>query len=316
MNTLQLYGDIVDVFEGKIIPSTLTPGNAGVSESLSFGLGVSCFEDDLSNVGDAVYFNGRFFIRSTDEGERRDPLGGKYKESRVQDYRTVYSLGITEHPLDMGRRSFLVGEFCENGFTVEDLIDRIVGPARIKESAPRTYGFLGLLDYEKVYSTSLAVAPIHGENIIPLMEKYARSSDPLPRKSGVVMGFVRDRVRPGDPLECRQLGRRLFFDNPKDNERALEVNSPHESGVQEKHWISHTHGIRLHGGTSALPAERESFLKLGIDHEFTRAEIDRALNRTDYEDCGHIIPQSTLRRYFVVVFPIENIESFYPGATS
>lgn len=306
MNTLQLYGNIVNVFEGKIVPSALTQRNAGVSEALSFGLGVSCFQDDPSNIGDAVYFKRRFFIRSTDEGQQRDPLKSKFREGRSQDYRTVYSLGITRHPLDMLQSKFMYEESCAAGFKVESLISRIIGPARGPESAPRIYGFLGLLDYEKIHSTSLAVAPIHGENIIPLMTRYARPSDPLPRRSGVVMGFVGDRAQSTDAEECRQLGRRLFFDNPKDNEGPDLIRGPH--------WISHTHGVRLRSGKSVLPTQSEQFRRMASDESFCRSVIDRALSRIDYEDCGHVIPRSTLRRYFLAVFPIQNVESFHAGS--
>lgn len=302
MNTLHLYGNIVDVFEGKIAPSALTQRNAGVSKELSFGLGVSCFQDDLSNIGDAVYFNGRFLIRSTDLGQQRDPLKRKFKEGRAQDYRTVYSLGITRHPLEMLENTFIYEESCPTGFSVESLISRIIGPERGPDLPPRTYGFLGLLDYEHMLSTSLAVAPIHGENIIPLITRYARPSDPLPRGSGIVMGFVRDRVQPTDTEECKALGHRLFFDNPKDNDREDIVRGPH--------WISHTHGVRLRSGQSALPADNEQFRQMAKDGSFCKSVIDRALRRTDFDDCGHVIPRSTLRRYFVVVFPIQKVESF------
>lgn len=314
MNTLHLYGNIVDVFEGKIVPSALTQQNAGVSETLSFGLGVSCFQGELSNIGDAVYFNRRFFIRSTDEGQQRDPLKSKFKEGRAQDYRTVYSLGITGHPLEMFQSKFMHEESCPAGFNVENLISRIIGPSRGPGSIPRTYGFLGLLDYEKIHSTSLAVAPIHGENIIPFMTRYARPSDPLPRRSGVVMGFVRDRAQSTDAEECRQLGQRLFFDNPKDHECGLGSNLSNEDIIRGPHWISHTHGVQLRAGKSVLPTQSELFRKMASDKLSLRSVIDRALSRTDYEDCGHVIPQSTLRRYFLVVFPIQNIESFHAGS--
>jgi hypothetical protein len=312
VNTLHLYGNIVNVFEGKIVPSVLTQENAGVKPSLRFGLGVSCFRDDLSNIGDAVYFNGRFLIRSTDEGRQRDPLKRKIKEGRAPDYRTVYSLGITKHPLEMRQTTFFQDESCPTGFSVESLISRIIGPKRSPKSPPRSYGFLALLDYENIHSTSLAVPPIYGENIIPLMRRYARPSDPLAERSGVVMGFVRDRCVPSDTEESRMLGKRLFFDNPKDLEDSRESESAREGEFRGPHWISHTHGVRLPTGESPLPAEPETFRRMATDESFRRSIIDRALCRNEYEDCGHVIPKSTLRRYFAVAFPIEAIESFKP----
>ncbi len=308
MNTLHLYGDIADVFEGKTNPSTLTRRHAGVADSLSFGLGVSCFKDDLTNIGDAVYFNRRFFIRSTDDGERRDPRGRKFREGRARDYRTVYSLGVTGHPLDMYQKNLKHDGSCPPDFTIETLISRIVGPARNPGSPPRAYGFLGLIDYENIHSTSLAVPPIYGENIIPLMKRYARPNIPLPKRSGIVMGFVRDRTQLDDPENSRLLGRRLFFDNPKDNESSQE-SVPTTDLFQGPHWISHTHGIRLQAGHSVLPENDASLRRMTTDQTFSRSIVDRAMARNDYEDCGHVIPKSTLRRYFVVAFPIHTIES-------
>ena len=303
MNTLHLYGNIADVFEGKIIPSALAKKDAGVSPELSFGLGVSCFQDDLSNIGDAVYFDQQFFIRSTDEGQNRDPYQRKFKEGQVQDYRTVYSLGVTNHPLKMQQRKFLYEETCKPGFTVEDLISRVIGPPQLHEAQPRSFGFLGLLDYETNYSTSLSVPPIHGENIIPLMSKYARESHPLKEMSGLVMGFVRDRASPQNDEKTITLSRRLFFDNPKDRTSSQEF-------LAGPYWISHTHGVRLKSGKSAFPSESKLFEKMSADDSFCTSVIGRALDRKDLDDCGHVIPRSTLRRYFLIAFPIHAIEAF------
>lgn len=93
-NRLHLYGIIYDVFRGCIVPQR---DCKPVQRELLYGLGVSAFADDLSDIGDAVYFNGRFMVRKTLAGEARPGSNGnKFKEGTSAQYHTVYSLGITK----------------------------------------------------------------------------------------------------------------------------------------------------------------------------------------------------------------------------
>jgi hypothetical protein len=307
VNTLQLYGNIVDVFKGRIAPQLLSRETAGVSDLLQFGLGVSSFQDDPANIGDAVFFNKRFFIRSTVEGQLKDNQNRKLKEDRAENYRTVYSLGITKHPLEMRDRSILMNPNCNGRLTLDELIAQMMGPPRKLGQPPHTCGFLGIIEYDDILSTSLSVAPIHGEDIIPLMKKYARDSHPRKGVSGMVMGFARNRAQAGDDPKTLELNRRLFFDNPKDNDKAFETNAPH--------WISHTHGIQLAEGKSLFeqflpepPSKIEDLFKnMSSDETLLASVLETNFVRNDWEDCGHIIPRSTLLRYFIITFPIDAI---------
>jgi hypothetical protein len=84
----------------------MTRERSGVQPELRFGLGVSSFEDDTADIGDAVFFDGRFFVRRTDPGEARAREAGllpagvnpRVKEGTSSNYRTSYSLGVTRSP--------------------------------------------------------------------------------------------------------------------------------------------------------------------------------------------------------------------------
>jgi hypothetical protein len=278
-----------------------------VQPDVKFGLGVSSFSDHLEDIGDAVYFNGRFFVRKTEAGEQRHP-SGLFKEGTATNYRTVYSLGVTKHPDDMSGR-IVSSSTCNGSQSMRSMLTSFIGPPRTsKESPGRIVGFLGLIDYHNFLGTSLLHAPMKGENILPVIDRYARPSIPTPNVSGLVMGFVRTATEKFDPPKSHLLYERMFYNNPRDNDGRMEETGSSEFGA---HWISHTHGIVLPRGQSIFG-----------DHSIEALAADRALRRNflenevfprqDWADCGHVIPGSTLSRYLFTTFDIHGVDVFNP----
>jgi len=329
-NRLHLYGIIYDVFEGCIDPSLMTKEHSGVQPDLKFGLGVSSFEDDTADIGDAVYFNGRFFVRRTEAGEERfDPSGTlpehtrRVKEGTADTYRTSYSLGVTQSPQQMAGRRFVFDNACHGKRTMRDMLTEFIGPPRTEVGEPgRILGFQGLIEYEAFLGTSLSVAPSQGENILPVIDDYARKSIPVPKVSGMVMGFVRTAVEEHlDGERAHALYERMFFDNPRDNDGRLgEAGASSDHG---EHWISHTHGVILPPGDSIfggniVESDREGdeemqrrLMRLATDEEFRTRHLDECHSRT-WHDCGHVIPGSALSRYFFTLFDVHHVDVFNP----
>lgn len=303
-NRMHLYGIIYDVFRGCIDPLSLSPDNAGVMPELSFGLGVSSFARDLRDIGDAVYFNGRFFVRRTDEGEARQADGAIYSEGDSRDYRTCYSIGVASLE-DMADKEYIWDDHCSQTVTMRDLLTRFVGPERTRGEPGRIYGFMGLVDYEAFLGTSLSKPPTQGENILPVVEEYARPSIPRAHCCGVVMGFVRTVVEDWDSEYAHALYERMFFDNPRDNDgtQALSV----EMGT---YWISHTHGVLLQQDT--LFPDAIQMAELAADEGKRNAWLQELLSRATFDDCGHVIPSSSLKRYFFIKFPVHHVDVFNP----
>ena len=319
-NRMHLYGIIYDVFEGCIDPTKMTKDHSGVQPDLQYGVGVSSFEDDTADIGDAVFFNGRFFVRRTEAGEARAPADVdniRVKEGTSSNYRTSYSLGITRSPEEMQGRRFVYDSACNGDLTMRDMLTKFIGEQRQDSEPGRIVGFHGLIEYEQFLGTSLSVAPSQGENILPVIDNYARPSIPTPNVSGMVMGFVRTAVEDFDPPHAHLLYERMFFDNPRDNDGRLGEET--ESSDHGAHWISHTHGVVLPPGQSIFGGDilecddqaQRNLVRLATDQEHRLGHLDNIFQQP-YDDCGHVIPGSSLKRYFFTVFDVHHVDVFNP----
>eukprot|EP00658_Telonema_sp_P-2_P080325 TRINITY_DN7975_c0_g1_i2.p1 TRINITY_DN7975_c0_g1~~TRINITY_DN7975_c0_g1_i2.p1 ORF type:complete len:1072 (+),score=224.87 TRINITY_DN7975_c0_g1_i2:188-3403(+) len=325
-NKLQLYGWIQDVFEGTINPTELRDrAKKGVEPELSFGVGVSAFADDTADVGDGIYFNGRFFVRRTEAGmaRRRDFSNGTdeslFTEATAAEYRTGYSLGIRSlEAMDRKRFVYSTNGTRPDGTQVRmrDMLEEFIGPARTGPQDPgRVVGFVGVVDYKDFWGTSLSVAPTRGENILEVIDEYARPGDSQGVRSGICVGFVRTTVHPDwDDQVDHALYHRMFFDNPRDNSGAPTTA---DGGA---HWISHTHGVILPTGTSLFDelltthgTLEAGLAELAQDQGKRNQFLEACYAREDIADCGHVIPNSVLDRYFFNVFDIDKLEVFNPS---
>eukprot|EP00164_Ancoracysta_twista_P001450 GFYU01001890.1.p1 GENE.GFYU01001890.1~~GFYU01001890.1.p1 ORF type:complete len:1086 (+),score=337.49 GFYU01001890.1:54-3260(+) len=320
-NRLHLYGWIQDVFMGTISPrELLNAEEKGVDSSITFGLGVSAFADDTEDVGDGVFINGRFFVRRTDAGmDRRRLLNDEslYTESNAVEYRTGYSLGIKSLEAMEDKRYVYCPRTTEK-VTMRNMLEHFIGPERTGPNDPgRVVGFVGVVDYEDFWGTSLSVAPTQHENILLKIDEYARPGDSQGPRSGICVGFVRTSVHHDwDDEVDHALYHRMFFDNPRDNSgRPTTIDGG-------GHWISHTHGIILPLGTSmfdilGVEKDDESGMQhamdaLAADPVRREAFLQHCWSHEDIADVGHVIPTSSLKRYFFSVFDVHHVDVFNP----
>jgi thiamine pyrophosphate-dependent acetolactate synthase large subunit-like protein/branched-subunit amino acid aminotransferase/4-amino-4-deoxychorismate lyase len=314
-NTVHLYGVIQEVFLGNLTPDALHC----VAPDLKFGVGVSAFAGDRTNVGDAVFANGRFFVRNTDAGV--EAAGGAgFREGRATDYRTGYSLGITTPYRDLVAPTYVVREADDPtpAPSMRQLIESFIGPARDTsdpDDAGRIVGYIGLVEYETFLGTSLQVSPSTGENILEVIDEFARPSIPVPRQLGVVCGFARTSTNSNDSRAAESLYHRMFYDNPRDNDGAYVDEADAAANLDGgTHWISHTHGIRFDpaaNGTSLF--DRTSLSDATTDETVRNLLVEETLSRSDVVDCGHVIPSSTIRRGFFTLFPCTRVRVHAPA---
>ena len=115
----------------------------------------------------------------------------------------------------------------------------------------------------------------------------------------------------------------MFFDNPRDNDGRLgEAGASSDHG---EHWISHTHGVTLPPGVSIFGGTdgaadlivddddemQRRLMRLATDREHRLRHLRRCHAHT-WNDCGHVIPSSSLRRYFFTLFDVHHVDVFNP----
>eukprot|EP00039_Didymoeca_costata_P025895 m.14484 g.14484 ORF g.14484 m.14484 type:complete len:955 (-) comp5108_c0_seq1:111-2975(-) len=302
-NTLHLYGVIQRVFQGVVDPKGILASKetGGVLSNVNFGLGVSCFAEDTEDVGDGVFYNGRYFVRHTDAGMAANN-GRLFKEGTVKNYRTAYSLGFTDL-IDMTDQKILHDADCNGEITLRHMLQTMIGPPRkCKDDPSRMVGFVGLVDYKDHLGTSLQIAPTQGVNILPIIDEYARPSVPQ-TQSGICCGFVRTNVLDDDPEDVKELYRRMFFDNPRDGD-----GMPTETAEAGTYWISHTHGTILNG---SMFESNEHLQNVAENTSLREQHLNDCFARP-IRDIGHVIPSSSFERYLFVTFPIHRVAVFHP----
>lgn len=213
--------------------------------------------------------------------------------------------------MEMEGVEIIADDQCHGKRSMKDMLTSFIGPARRgAEDENRIYGFCGLLEYERFLGTSLSHAPTKGENILPVIEEYARPSVPMEGRSGMVMGFVRTVADRADSSKSRRLYERMFYTNPRDNDLGNGVMVETESTDFGTYWISHTHGMLLERGDCVFSGAA-SVASLSRDPVLLRNTIEKKA-AAPVEDCGHVIPGSTLRKYLFVKFPIHHVDVFNP----
>lgn len=348
-NRVHLYGHIMNVFEGIIDEQVMKErGFSGISNDLRFGLGVSSFESDPADVGDAVFFNGKFFVRRTEEGIDRANKALNISNARhfatgsAAEYRTGYSLGIEKYPDEMEGVRYLYSSDCHGKKSLRDLLTEMIGnPLSAQDEPGRIIGYMGLMEYHNFLGTSLRVPPSRGENILAVIDDYARPSIPNPNRCGVAMGFLRTTVfqdentKKDDPFYQEQLRlyHRMFYNNPRDGDGL-----PGPSPDGDAHWISHSHGVLFHPGQSLFsyplnlneetnfveqqPGDNQAanlFEKLKADRDFRKKflaeKVFSVISQENIADIGHVIPTSSLARYFLITFPVHKVKVHNPNST-
>ena len=132
--------------------------------------------------------------------------------------------------------------------------------------------------------------------------------------------FARTNCTEGDSPAAHRLAERMFYHNPKDNSGAGGGGGQLDSGDGGAHWISHTHGALLAPGESVFTgyskddddAAEAIMHQLAHDNLFRNDFINQQCNST-FADCGHVIPNSSLERYFFSVFDIHHVDVFNPS---
>jgi hypothetical protein len=339
-NTAYLYGDIRSVFDGCIEPAKILNKDHFVDRQMRFGLGVCSFSDDVADIADSCFVDGRFFVKQTAEGLERagDSVSRFGLKQRVLDgrahraeveYVAPYSIGMSglaDYDWNFWWGSDTLRANAELQPTMQDMLISFTGGIGVESSlgnAPmeRLVGFVGICEFDAWWGTSLRHAPIEGRNILQDIDYFARPGRNYGPRMGVVVGFAQ-RVLVDDPdWGDRELLERMFFENPHD--RAKGGARATERSTNVFRIASHTHGVLVDEGenlfslpdTKALPrvsgnrswSDNEACLeRLRTDDELRNRFIEQTFQR-DFTDSSHVIPDSILRRYMFMQFDVENV---------
>jgi acetolactate synthase-1/2/3 large subunit len=337
-NTVYLYGDIRDVFIGCIEPQSLLNADHYVERDMRFGIGVCSFSDDVADIADSCFIDGRFFIKHTEEGLKRSGVINSQfgLKQRLLDkpvhahveYVAPYSLGMKElRHYDM---KYWFGSDAIFGAkkrpTMQDMLISFTGGIRAEDGsdnprmigeAERAVGFIGVCEFESWWGTSLQHAPIEGRDILKDIDYFARPGRDYGKRMAVVVGFAQRAILEEPGSEQRELLDRMFYENPHDRAKGGARDSERSDNV---FWIaSHTHGVLLNEDDNVFcfsdedqPATKsdeaiEAFLRrLQTDEAMRNQFIDHVFSK-NFVDSSHVIPDSILRRYMFMQFEIENV---------